>query len=171
MYLPESKYSEPKYTRGDEYTLSNGSEYVGWYFIAYTGEVFTGKQPLSTSERLFLIEPVTDSFRESLKFVSENILPTEQDYTQGKFVRYFLQDKRNKGIIEVSKDRFLDSYNLNYILSAKVEWILKGPAEDTKFGPYIHFGAASQNKENILKAEKTIVGLSSYIKSYSKFVK
>ena len=171
MYLPESKYSKPKYTPGEEFTLPNGTTYRGWYFIAYTGEIFTGKTPGNNNKALTPFPTLATDEGNSNRFVSEVIKPTENDYTEGKFIRYFLQDKRNKSIVEVSKGKFETMKQLRYLDSHQITWQLEGPAEDTKYGPYIYFGAASKNKETVENADKTISGLKNFIKSYAEFVK
>jgi len=175
MYLPESKYSKPKYTRGDELLKVDGTFYTGWYFSSYSGKFFTGKSPDNNTKPLF---PANTEEQVDLrtgetpgKFSSDIIIPTEKDYQEGFFTRYFVQDKRNKAIIEVNFASRAKMLKLPYTKVQEVKWILKGPAEDIKHGPYIFFGAASQNKENIAQAEESIKGLTLFIKSYSEFVK
>ena len=43
-------------------------------------------------------------------------------------------------------------------------------APDGEKGPYIYFGAKTQNKETVEKAEKQIKGLSQFIFNYGQFV-
>ena len=40
MYIPLSKYSEPKYTRGNELEKKDGTFYKGWYFTDLAGSFF-----------------------------------------------------------------------------------------------------------------------------------
>lgn len=55
-YYPLSRIIPNKYTRGDEYTLSNGTPYVGKYYITYDNKVFTGINTVfSTGEELIPI--------------------------------------------------------------------------------------------------------------------
>lgn len=176
MYLPAQKYSKPNYTRGNEFVLSDGTVYTGWYFISYSGSTFTGKSPSRNSKQL---TPISNSNQYDIKlgenieniFVTELVFPTEQDYKNGYFNRYFVQDRRNLNIIEVGTKNKTKVLQLPFVRYQTVKWVLTGPAEDTKHGPYISFGAANQNKQLVLEAEKTIVGLSSFIKSYKQFVR
>lgn len=175
MYLPAQKYSKPTYTRGNEFVLSDGTTYVGWYFISYTGNTFTGKSPGKNSKQLTAVSNTGQydiSQGENIEniFVTDLVLPTKQDYIAGFFTRYFVQDRRNLNIIEVSEKNKTRVLQLPFIQYQDVKWILKGPAEDTKHGPYIHFGAINQNRQAIKEAEKTIKGLTSYIKYYNQFV-
>ena len=169
MYLPKSKYSKPLYTRGDEYLLSNNTFYTGWYFTTYKGEAYTGKVP-SRSSRKLLKENRSDLFNQE-KFSSDFILPTPDDMEQGFMIRYYIQDKRNKSIIEVKKERYNMFIKQSHLTGVQIRWDLSKPSDDVKKGAYIYFGSASKNKETVLLAEETVVGLSSAIKSYSEFVK
>jgi hypothetical protein len=55
-YYPLSRIIPNKYTRGNEFTLSDGSPYAGKYYITYNNKFFTGINPvLSTGKELFLI--------------------------------------------------------------------------------------------------------------------
>ena len=52
-YYPLSRIKTNLYTRGDQFILSNGAPYTGRYYTTYTGESFTGSNPvLGTSEPL-----------------------------------------------------------------------------------------------------------------------
>ena len=51
MFIPKSKYSTPKHSPGDEFTL-NGKNYIGWYIQLSTGEYYTGKTFNSSSKKL-----------------------------------------------------------------------------------------------------------------------
>jgi len=169
MYLPKSKYSKPKYSRGERFQLLNGTDYIGWYFKTYKNEYFTGKAPTSRSQKLK--ELITDDTGDTGKqFVNDYVRPTEENYKNGFLTRFFLQDVRNKSIIEVKQTKYNTLRKLPYINGVKIDWVLKSPAEDGVKNGYIFFGSASKNKELVLEAEETITGLSSAIKSFSEFI-
>lgn len=170
MYLPKSKYSKPKYTRGDQFELLNGTDYIGWYFKTYRDEYFTGKAPTSKSQKLkeLIKDDTGDTGRQ---FVNDYVKPTEEDYENGFITRFFLQDVRNKSIIEVKQTKYNTLRKLPYINGVKIDWVLTSPAQDGVKNGYIFFGSASKNKELVLEAEKVIKNLSSTIKSYGEFVK
>ena len=169
MYLPKSKYSKPLYTRGGEYLLPNGREYVGWYFETYKGEAYSGKTPSRYSQKIFNSKKSDTNV--DIRFVNDLIIPTLKEIEQGFFTRYYIQDRRNRNIIEVKKQKYLVLSKRNYLKGVKLLWNLSKPADDIKQGPYIYFGSASKNKETVIEAEKQMPGLSSTIKSYSEFVK
>jgi len=170
MYIPKSKYKPPKYTSGNRFTLPDGTFYTGWYIETFKGEFLTGK--LSTSSSKVLIDNVVDEEQlPKYTFSNDLVIPTEKNYKDGYFYRYYVQDKRTRAVIEATEDKYKYFLKQNYTQEIKVKWILQGPAENINKGLYIYFGAASKNKEAIKEAELTIKGLSSLIKSYSEFVK
>ena len=171
MYLPKSKYKGPKFSQGDVFVDENGEAYVGYYFETYDKKFFTGKQPSKNSKPISKFAENTGSRGSEIKFTNDIIKPTEKDYEQEYFNRYFLEDKRNKNIIEVKKSKYLNFKRKGYINSTLVKWNLTTPVENLKRGSYIYFGSAAKNKESVINAEKNINKLSSIIKDYGKFVK
>lgn len=170
MYLPKAKYSDPIYTRGDFLETEDGRPYTGWYFKTFSGDYYTGKEPLSTSAILLEQEGTGGDLNITKRFVSKKVKPTSDEYSEGVFKRYFVQDKRNTSIIEVNKEDYLYYINLSHLQGTTVDWDLTTPAENVQKGPYTYFGSESKNKESVLEAEKTINGLSEYIKDYKEFV-
>ena len=73
-------------------------------------------------------------------------------------------------IIEANQKNYKRFESVNYAVTLKLDWIIKGPVGDINKGPYIYFGAISQNKETVLKGEKTIKGLSQIVNNYGQFV-
>jgi len=169
MYLPKSKYIT-KYSTGDEFIKPDGSAYTGYYVETYKGNFYQGKEFNSDSIKLRDIRALEEFKLRASNFVNNTIKPTEKDYKEGSFIRYFLQDKRNKQIIEVNKENFLNLKKENYTIPVSIEWILSQPLEDLNKGPYIYFGAKTQNRESVEKAEKQIKGISQFIFNYGQFV-
>jgi len=176
MYIPKGQISKPKRTSGDKFIKSDGSKYIGSYFEDKSGNAFTGAKPSSSTEGLIRVndeQTNVDEFGVNIpkpKYTSEFILPTETDHEKGFFIRYFLQDKRNKKIIEVKKDKFEYFKNFRYITSLEVKWLLTNPIENINKGPYIFFGSASRNKENISNITE-IEGIETMFKNYYEFIR
>lgn len=168
MYLPKSKYLV-KHTKGGDFLNPDGSSYIGPYVETYKGNVYRGREFSSNSVKLVDIR-AKGEFDDTPDFKNDRITPTEKDYKKGVFNRYFIQDKRNNKIIEVSQKNFTKFNSERYTTGAVVEWTLKGPAENINKGPYIYFGAEAKNKEAILEAEKTIKQLSRVVLNNRKFV-
>lgn len=173
MYLPKSKYSKPLHTPGNEFSL-NGKEYRGWYIKTYKGQYYTGKSFSSQSQ--LLIKLVTESnvidanINDPFRFYNTVNTPLPKDRANGKFTRYFLQDTRNKKIIEVNKEKY-DLFRVKkYITRENIEWIIKGPSENLEINGYTYYGAAHQNKLTVHTLESKIPGITNFIKNYSEFV-
>ena len=168
MYYPKSKYSDPKHTPGNEFLL-DGKVYVGWYVETYKKEYLTGKAVNKDSKKLTKISTIKE---ESLKFKFEHtkITPTENDIENGTWTRYFLKDKRTGKVIETNKQKFIDFKEKTYVERGKLQWILKGPANNVVKDRYTYYGAAHKNKAAVKELEKTIKGIEKLIKDYSEFV-
>jgi hypothetical protein len=173
MFIPKSKYSTPKHTPGNEFTL-NGENYRGWYVELNSGGYFTGKTITSKSKKL-IFNPArgeNEDTRPSQKYRLYNmdVTPLPADISNKKWRRYFLQDKRNLKIVEVDRAR----YNLfrikQYVTRVSLDWLLNGPAEDKIINGYSYEGTASRNKKTVVALEKDMPGISSFIKDYSQFV-
>ena len=81
-----------------------------------------------------------------------------------------VQDKRNKAIIEVNVRRYLKFQKTNYTDTAVIDWVIKGPVENSVKSSYIQFGAKAINKETVEKASEKIKELPQMIKNYGEFV-
>jgi len=166
--LPKFMYSDPKFTQGGKYLLPNGKEYVGWYFQTYNEEYYTGKEPGRNNLRL---EPIADYENTTPRIFTPSIIqPTEFDRKQGYYIRYFLQDKRTKKIVEVKKEKYDQFVELVYISGLELKWILKKPANSIEWYGYHYEGAASKNQKAVEQAEKKFPWIKTQIKSYDEFV-
>jgi hypothetical protein len=168
MYIPKSKYSEPKHSRGDFLFKKDGTPYVGWYIKTYNDRYLTGKVPSNTTKELTIVseEPYTREFT----FTLDIIAPKQGDYVRGYFTRYVLQDRRNLKIIEVQQDKYYYLIKETHIKGIELNWVIKGPAKDLVKPPYIYQGAETKNKQTIEIQDNLIKGLKEYIKDYGKFV-
>ena len=172
MYRPKGKISKPKYSNG-AFEKSDGTPYVGFYFQDSAGNLYSGKEPGKNTQAL---TDSTDTEGTNFTptpgfnfFSSEIVFPTDADYENGFFIRYFLQDNRSSKIIEVGKSKFNNLRKKGYISSTTIRWILTTPIENVEKGPYIYFGSKAKNKETVEKQED-IPNLSSYIKNFAQFI-
>jgi hypothetical protein len=108
-YIPKNKIQTNLYTSGGEYTLlSSGQNYIGYYYKLYNGKYFTGKTPNEPNSEEIIAEVYIDSGGNNFPLIVpyNPLLPTEQDYQIGEFIRYF-NIKRNQAIFtEISKDTY-----------------------------------------------------------------
>lgn len=172
MYLPKSKYSEPKHTPGGEFLLGD-EQYRGWYIVTYKKEYLTGKAITNKSQFLTPIDtPERTDTRDlpTLDFYNQSVTPTETDKRAGMWKRYFLLDTRTKKIVEVNKDKFDVFKTKTYITRGVLNWKLKGPAQNITKEKYVYYGAAHINRTNTEKLNQSLPGLTDFIKDYSEFV-
>lgn len=166
MPLPRSKYSSPRHTPGKEYTL-NEKEYRGWYVETFEKRYFTGKIIDSTSKEIFLIQEQT---KQENIFIEQQIIVTQPERDTGIVKRYIVQRINNRKIIEVTKKRYDLIVAKSGYRGVIINWIIKGPAQDTLFNGYPYYGAEHRNRETVSKLENTIPGITNFFKDYSEFV-
>lgn len=96
--------------------------------------------------------------------------PTEDDYIQGTFRRYFLQDVRNGEIKEINSETYKSIADKGYYRRTKLEWNLLGPSEDETVNGYIYPGAVARNRDVVVQAEEVIPGITEFLSDLKQFV-
>jgi hypothetical protein len=96
--------------------------------------------------------------------------PTEEDYIQGSFRRYFLQDVRNSEIKEITSETYKSIADKGYYRRTKIEWNLLGPSEDEIVNGYSYPGAIARNRDVVSQAEETIPGMTEFLSDLKQFV-
>jgi hypothetical protein len=107
-YIPKNKIQTNLYTSGGEYIIASIQEnYIGYYHKLYNGKFFTGKTPNDYNSQELIATPFDDGGGITPLVIPYNpLLPTEQDYQVGEFIRYF-NIKRNQAIFtEISKETY-----------------------------------------------------------------
>jgi hypothetical protein len=108
-YIPKNKIQTNLYTSGEEFILlKDNSNYTGPYYKLYNGKFFTGNTPndLSTIEIIPISPRSSDSNGDGVYY---SLFPTEQDYKNGEFTRYFTCRRNQPIFSEVDKKTF-DKY-------------------------------------------------------------
>lgn len=176
MFLPKSKYKGPfTATSGDKELLYKDTlkPFRGSYIVTYKNKYYEGKTPQEAKKELILKSLYEEQQANKNKFKGPKaaiIEPSEKDYKNKKFTRYFTKDKRSGRILEVTKDEFNRVKKLPAHLCTSLEWWIEGPAEDTKYNGYIYFGATTRNAKAVEEAEKKIKGIKNYLKNLAEFV-
>lgn len=96
--------------------------------------------------------------------------PTEDDYIQGTFRRYFLQDVRSGEIKEINSETYRSIADKGYYRRTKLEWNLLGPSEDETVNGYIYPGAVARNRDVVIQAEEAIPGITEFLSDLRQFV-
>lgn len=134
-YYPKNKIKTNLTTSGKEYLVASTlTLYSGFYYKLYNGEVYTGKFPGDGNNNLLI--PITQGITQpSVQSPTTSELPplypTEQDYKNGMFNRYFSK-KRNEYLFEeLTKDQYdklNNSKNTMFTLYKPffIKWMLTG---------------------------------------------
>ena len=176
MFLPKSKYKGPfTAAGGDKELLYKDSlkPFRGQYFITYKKQVFEGEAPqYAGKELIFKNDYLVRKAREGKIELPKPFIPkpTDKDYTNKKFTRYFAKDKRNGRVFEIQKSDFAPTAKLPSMQTIKLEWWIDGPAKDTKYRGYIYYGAETRNRNTLQEAEKSMRGITNLLNNLSEFV-
>lgn len=108
-----------QYTVGNEFILTDGSEYIGEYHILPNNQRFTESRPTDKSVELFPLrfEITPDSLiynkinkLDATQYVDPQLtypIPTNDDYDIGWILRYFVQKRNSENIIiEIDQPQF-----------------------------------------------------------------
>jgi hypothetical protein len=183
MYVPKSKIQTNLTTPGKEYFINDtGNDYSGLYYKMYDGKAYTGKFPGDGVNKLLIKytivspsgDPETPStatkVMPSLTTSSvPPLFPTEQDYKNGMFNRYFSK-KRNEYLFEeltkAQYDQLNDPSSLRFTLYQPffIKWMLTG--EKQKVADFNFYSIRNaEEKEGVL-------GLNEFLKmDYTKYYK
>jgi hypothetical protein len=173
IYYPEGQIQKGLYTQGKEWMLEDGTEYVGDYHTYITGEVFTKSSYVkniskklvpyidlsqSSNKTNFKYDSLLEDTIDSFVFARyQKNVPTQEDYDNGFYYRFFAKRHFNGIIVEVSEDTFNELQPEHY-KTLELAWKLRDDA-------------VIVNQRQVRTAEKDIKGISNYITNYSEFVK
>lgn len=193
MYIPVSNIISSGFTNGGDFVIkSNGQAYSGYYFTTTNDKFYTGQTWTSNSvelEKIFqssstnvfggIYSSLNPNSLPPTSFTADFIMPTQQDYNNGYFIRYILKptiSTQLNNFIEVKSDKYTQVTQNNDLQTlykfANVVWKLTGPLYDTyKDNIRIASGIIDTNKRSIQEAEKFIPNLSLYFTNLTQFGK
>jgi len=130
-YYPLTRIKTNLYTRGGEFLLPNGKEYIGRYYLTFDNKAFSGVNPILGTNEPLTPKPqnvlplsntpapdsnyaIATSRNPRAKVTSQELelgqltpyypVPLESDYARGYFTRYFAKQLTGPGyIIEISE--------------------------------------------------------------------
>jgi hypothetical protein len=134
MYFPKSQITPNLYTNGNEFAYANtNQEYIGYYFKTSTGKYFSGRNqddrpnqelvslktditttslPTTPESLVIVVDPIysyvtnTPIPPPSFLPVYSPTIPTQQDYQNTEFQRYFCKKTNEISYIEINKEQF-----------------------------------------------------------------
>ena len=183
LYYTNGETKNGLYTKGKEWMLVDGTEYVGDYHkYTTTNEVFTKSKYLKNISRKLIPYVNIENYDIKKTFEYDNLInskpaqfkygmygkmvPVEKDYINGSYTRYFIKRHFQSIITEVNKDTFNESTEEFYV---KVEllWKLTGPLNDTDK----ETGVYDTNRRLVLLADTDMVGIRNYVTNYTEYAR
>lgn len=182
-YYPKGQIQNGLYTKGKEWMLEDGTEYVGDYHkYTSTNEVFTKSTWITNvSQKLIpYINLTIDDFKKAFEYDAlkkksiteirettyKKTTPVENDYINGYFFRYFLKRHFQSIITEVDRDTYSNAQDEFYV-KVELGWKLTGPLNDTDKEK----GVYDTNRRLVLLAEKDMVGIRNYVTNYTEYTR
>ena len=171
MFLPKIKTA----IRTGNIELPDGTTKAGTFIETFLGKFLFNNNKTTVDENAVEVKNIDiNELKSQLNpestFKTTLPQPNEKDLKKGSFKRYFVQDKRNKNINEVSKDKFSKFDNDIFTEKISIDWILTPPAKDVYFNGKKFEGSESKNKNTILIASQKLLGLNEYITDYAEFI-
>lgn len=200
-YYPSFRVKTNQKTTGNRLLL-NGVPYSGDYYQTYDNKFFSGPDPivgpseelkpyenygnsdylntssLPTSVKNQFLKQTSVTKTEATEPISYYPKPTEEDYTRGYFIRYFIKKINSKGfVIEISEDEYNNfnngtvRYDVSFYLVTQIFWKITGTLNTKRYSQYdIRLGIIDVNKKNTEEAGKKFLGLIEFIGGeYAKF--
>jgi hypothetical protein len=196
-YFPKSRIIENQKANPGEFTLPNGKDYSGPYYVTFTGETYSGANPYSPGSVLLVRKIVSNG--ESSIVQDENLnnyntlkiptvqlidpipftpKPTDEDYRKGKITRYFARQRNGTQfkIMEIDQTTYdnlsNNSGNLNTSLWKVISifWQISGPFRDERVGNIrTRAGIIDTNQRVLDNAEKNFIGIKQYLTNLTQF--
>jgi len=204
MYIPPNKI-DPRvyYTNGGEYYYaSNLTNYVGYYRKDTNGRAYAGKELTVNSPQLTpsiivrsspppninlgsglsttylsISRNTKQSLIESSNPIPDSLPPTQQEYDQTFYTRYFLEYLLSSKsiIVEVNKGTYFNYVNSNlrkYFNNVELLWKISGPLYDVKENNIlIQGGVIDSNLRSIDQAQKTMPSIRDYLTDLTLYYK
>ena len=178
LQYSESEIQRAQFTRGKEWMLDDGTEYIGLYHTYITGEIYTEADWNSnTSVKLIPYEDInSDTYQykqlTDIKTKYNIVQPIRRKVTlserrAGVMTRYFIRAINSSNIIEIDENQYTQyiggDIDPNYYVAVSLQWTIAGEVNDRVQDGVLKTGITTKNTQAIQQAEQTIPGLSSYL--------
>jgi len=172
MFIPKIRTKVEKKLLGTLVDTKSKRAYNGKYVKDYRGNYYKGETINRNSEKLEFI-PDQNAIDKEVGLKHTYVKPTPNDYKNGFFIRYFVKDSRVGKVYEITKQEYtvLVKQKKPYRRTAKMEWLLKGPAESQTINNYVYPGTSAKNENSTKKIERILSGIQEQIlKNSAEFV-
>jgi len=172
MFIPKIRTKVDKKLLGTLVDTKSKRAYNGKYVKDYKGNYYKGDTINRNSEQLEFI-PDQSAIDKEIGLKHTYVKPTPNDYKKGFFIRYFIKDSRVGKVYEITKVEYLkfSKQKKRYRRTAKMQWLLKGPAESQIVNNYVYPGTAAKNEDSTKKIARILSGIQDQIlKNPAEFV-
>lgn len=174
-----------QYTPGFKFMFRNGKEYKGMYHY-YNNLPFTGAFQDENSIQLYtytnqknvIIYNQLKNVEKGIEPIAYSSYPTEKEYEQKFFKRYFVKKRNEETIIEIDKNQYETLTKKNkgilgeYYLGIELEWKIKGPRNDQyKNQILIEHGIEDTNQKTVYQKNKEMPGLINVLTNYLEYAR
>jgi len=193
-YYPKTRFIPNKKTSGNEFSLPDGSNYIGDYYITFDGNFYTGKNPQTKNSIKLTRLKQKDEINNNLvnnystkKYTQLNpqielstftepkpFIPTitQQDFQNKKITRYFAKERkiRDYKIIEIDFETYDDIlkrggiYNYPKWDVVSIFWMITDNEKDKEF-------TQNTNQRIINIKNKNFIGIREYLTDLLKYSK
>ena len=186
-YYPKSRIITGLKASPGQFNLSNGKEYIGFYYITFDGLtkliVKSETDIINPTNRNTLIFDLLNDKNIDIKGLLEPQsyypIPTDIDYNKKNITRYFAQQRiiRKFKIIEINKETYEDIYYQRGVYNypmwkvTSLFWQISGPLEDEKPNGILIAGVTNTNRRILDIKEKTFQGIKQYLTDLKQFYK
>jgi hypothetical protein len=178
LQYSESEIQRAQFTRGKEWMLEDGTEYIGLYHTYITGEIYT--EAVWNSNTSVKLIPYEDINSDTYQYKQLTDIKTKYNIVQpirrkvtlserraGVMTRYFIRAINSSNIIEIDENQYTQyiggDIDPNYYVAVSLQWTIAGEVNDRVQDGVLKTGITTKNTQAIQQAEQTIPGLSSYL--------
>ena len=141
-----------------------GRQYLGEFIQDYKGNFYKGTSITRDSEQLLLQTEEKESKEiKGLRFIYRK--PSQKDYTNGTFKRYFVKDLTIGKVIEVDRKKYVEYRKMKkpYYITYELNWYIVGNKEDYYINNVKTPGIKTLNIKTTQEGDKILPGLSSQV--------
>ena len=180
---PKNLVKENLFSKGELF-LEN-VEYIGPYNVKADGSYYTlskfitGKSKQLTTKKTTLYQDLLkitggiDVSEKNGRVVDSTVIPTNEDYVNGVYTRYFIKTKGSKVISEVDEKTLGslgDKIDDNLYVGFELDWKLTGPLNDIFVdGIRQQAGVRDTNRRTLQRLEQEYIGITEKLQNLTQF--